>query len=127
MIHVNLRIPRLLLCGMSLLPFAAAATGDDAKDQFAKKVKPLLESKCFECHSSKADELKGNLKLESLDDILKGGDSGPAIKAGDVKDSLLLKAIRYEIEDMQMPPSGKLDDEEIELIEAWVKSLGKKK
>jgi mono/diheme cytochrome c family protein len=115
----------LMLCGW-LLVTSAAARGDDATEQFAKKVQPLLAQKCFECHSSKADELKGNLKLESLDDILKGGDSGPAIKAGDVAESLLLKAIRYQIEDMQMPPSGKLDDEDIQLVEAWVKALGKK-
>ena len=115
----------LIYCGLLLIT-SAAAWGDDATEQFTKKVQPLLARKCFECHSSKADELKGNLKLESLDDIIKGGDSGPAIKAGDVADSLLLKAIRYQIEDMQMPPSGKLDDEEIQLIEAWVKALGKK-
>ena len=106
--------------------FLPAARGGDAKEQFAKKVKPLLERKCFECHSSKADELKGNLKLESIDDILKGGDSGPAVKEGDVEESLLLRAIRYQIEDKQMPPSGKLDDDDIQLLESWVKALGKK-
>ena len=117
---------RLILWG-SLLFLCPAAWGEDATEQFAKKVKPLLESKCFKCHSSRTDELKANLKLESLDDILKGGDSGPAIKPGDAKESLLLRAIRYEIEDVQMPPSGKLEDEEIQVVEAWVKSLGKSK
>lgn len=112
--------------GAILLLFSVAARGDDAQEQFAKRVKPLFERKCFECHSSKADELKGNLKLESLDDVLKGGDSGPAVKAGDVEDSLLLRAIRYQIEDVQMPPSGKLDQEDIRLVEEWVKTLGKK-
>lgn len=116
----------LIFCGW-LLGTCAAAWGEDAQDQFAKNVQPLFARKCFECHSSKADELKANLKLESLDDLLKGGDSGPAIKAGDVAESLLLKAIRYQIEDMQMPPSGKLEDEEIKLVEAWVKALGKSK
>ncbi|MEX2027452.1 MAG: c-type cytochrome domain-containing protein [Pirellulaceae bacterium] len=116
----------LMLCGWLLIT-GAAASGEDVKEQFAKYVQPLFARKCFECHSSKADELKANLKLESVDDILKGGDSGPAIKAGDVAESLLLKAIRYQIEDVQMPPSGKLDDEDIQLVEAWVKALGKPK
>ena len=110
-----------------LLAFASPVRAEDAKEQFASNVRPLLERNCFKCHSSKADELKGNLKLESIEDILKGGDSGPAIKPGDVKESLLLRAIRYEIEDMQMPPSGRLEDEEIALVEAWVKLLGKSK
>jgi len=116
-----------LTLSAALLAVTGAARGEDAKEQFARQVKPLLSRKCFECHSSKADELKGNLKLESLDDILKGGDSGPAIKPGDIADSLLLRAIRYQIEDKQMPPSGKLEDEEIELVEAWVKALGRSK
>ena len=118
--------PRFLpLCLPALvLGFWPAAFGQDASDQFARTIKPLLMRKCFECHSSKADELKGNLQLETLDDILRGGDSGPAIKKGDAKESLLLKAIRYEIEDVQMPPSGKLDDADIQLLEKWVRSLG---
>jgi len=115
----------LILC--LLLGSCAIVHGEDAKELFAKNVQPLFARKCFECHSSKADELKGNLKLESLDDVLKGGDSGPAVKAGDVAESLLLRAIRYQIEDKQMPPSGRLDDEDIQLVEAWVKALGKSK
>jgi len=124
---VNQLAPRpLTLCGALLLGLCAVARGDEAQEQFAKTVKPLLMRKCFECHSSKADELKGNLKLESPADILKGGDSGPAVKEGDVEESLLLRAIRYQIEDKQMPPSGKLDDEDIKLVEDWVRALGKK-
>ena len=100
-----------------------SASSQDAKTQFEKTVRPLLERKCFQCHSSKADELKGNLKLETLELILKGGDQGPAIVAGD-KDSFLLRAIRYEVEDFQMPPSGRLEDKDVALIEKWVKTLG---
>jgi hypothetical protein len=67
--------------------------------------------------------LKGNLKLESVEDILRGGDSGPAVKPGDPAESLLARPIRYEIEDKQMPPSGKLDDADVRLIEEWIKQL----
>jgi hypothetical protein len=96
---------------------------DDADELFKKSVRPLLERKCFECHSSKADELKGNLKLETLDDILKGGATGPAVIAGDVENSFLLRAIRYQEDDYQMPPSGRLPDKDIELVEKWVRAL----
>ncbi|HZN36084.1 MAG TPA: c-type cytochrome domain-containing protein [Pirellulaceae bacterium] len=102
---------------------AGLASAQDAKTQFEKTVRPLFERKCFQCHSSKADELKGNLKLESIELIKKGGDQGPAVVAGD-KDSFLLRAIRYEVEDFQMPPSGRLEDKDIALIEKWVKALG---
>src|SRR5258708_5494314 len=47
----------------------APAWSADADILFEKSVRPLFERKCFQCHSSKADELKGNLKLESLETI----------------------------------------------------------
>ena len=112
------------LCAVACALMAGSSVAADSDATFSQKVKPLLQRKCFECHSSKSDELKGNLKLESVDDILKGGDSGPAVKAGD-DDSLLLKVIRYQVEDKQMPPSGKLDDEDIRVIAEWVKGLKK--
>jgi cytochrome c553 len=102
--------------------FASIARAEEAGQMFAKKIRPLLQTKCFDCHSSKSEELKGNLKLESLADILKGGDNGPAVVAGDMQ-SFLLRAIRYEEADYQMPPAGKLSDEDIKLFEEWVRSL----
>jgi len=106
-----------------LLSLAAPARGDDAAQLFDKTVRPLFERKCFECHSSKADELKGNLKLETMEQVLKGGATGPAVIAGDALNSFLLRAIRYQEDDFQMPPSGRLPDEDIALVEAWVKAL----
>jgi mono/diheme cytochrome c family protein len=106
-----------------LLLAAAVAQGADTAALFDQKVKPLLAHHCYDCHSKKSKELKGNLKLDSLDGIMKGGASGLAVVAGDVENSFLLRAIRYQEEDYQMPPSGRLSDEEIAGIEAWVKAL----
>jgi mono/diheme cytochrome c family protein len=97
---------------------------DDSDKLFKESVRPLLARKCFACHSAKAEELKGNLRLETLELILKGGDQGPAIVAGDAANSFLVRALKYEVEDFQMPPSGRLPDEEIGLVEKWIKSLG---
>src|SRR5688572_14517700 len=105
-------------------PTDSALSADDAEVLFKDSVRPLFEKKCFACHSSKAEELKGNLKLESLESILIGGDQGLAVIAGDVEKSLLLRAIRYQEDDYQMPPSGRMADEEIALVEKWVKALG---
>jgi hypothetical protein len=58
-----------------------------------------------------------------MDQVLKGGATGPAVVAGDVENSFLLRAIRYQEDDFQMPPSGRLPDEDIALVEAWVKAL----
>jgi len=112
----------LIAFGLSALP-CLAARADDADMLFAKTVRPLFERKCFECHSSKADELKGKLKLETVELVLKGGATGPAVIAGDVENSFLLRAIRYQEDDFQMPPSGRLSDEDIAIVEKWVKAL----
>jgi hypothetical protein len=90
---------------------------------FEKSVRPLLESKCYDCHSARSDEVKGNLRLDSLEGILKGGDNGPAIVAGDVENSFLLRALRYQEADYQMPPSGRLPDSDLAAVESWVKAL----
>lgn len=117
-------ISLLLLARLALSPSVSAddAAGDAAA-LFKDKVRPLLERKCFDCHSSKAEEVKGELKLETLEQILKGGATGPAVVAGDVENSFLLRAIRYQEDDYQMPPAGKMTDEEIAEVEKWVKAL----
>jgi mono/diheme cytochrome c family protein len=108
---------------LPLFLFASAAQAADPAALFDEKVKPLLAHHCYDCHSEKASELKGNLKLDSLEGIMKGGANGPGIVAGDLQNSFLLRAIRYQEADYQMPPSGRLSDEEISAIEAWVKAL----
>jgi hypothetical protein len=105
------------------LMLGRAGIAAEADAVFEKSVRPLLESKCYDCHSARSDELKGNLRLDSLEGILKGGDNGPAIVAGDVENSFLLRAIRYQEADYQMPPSGRLGDSDIRAVESWVKLL----
>lgn len=107
---------------LSALVFSTAEGAEKAQ-LFERDVMPLMVAKCFDCHSSRADEVKGGLKLDSLEELMKGGTSGTLVVPGDIENSLLLRAIRYQVEDMQMPPSGRMDDEQIALFEAWVKSL----
>jgi hypothetical protein len=108
------------ICSVLLAGSAFAAEADSI---FEKSVRPLLESKCYDCHSARSDEVKGNLRLDSLEGILKGGDNGPAIVAGDVENSFLLRALRYQEADYQMPPSGRLPDSDVSAVESWVKAL----
>ncbi|MBL9213031.1 MAG: PSD1 domain-containing protein, partial [Opitutaceae bacterium] len=78
---------------------------------------------CYPCHSVEAGKSKGDLRLDTRDALRKGGASGPAIVPGDVEKSLLIEAIRYRKDDLQMPPpddGGKLSAEKIALLEQWV-------
>lgn len=88
---------------------------------FENRIRPLLIERCYSCHSQEAqanNELKGSLLLDSAEAIRQGGDSGSAIDATNVDSSLLLSAIRYE--GLEMPPDGKLSDQEIADIRKWI-------
>ncbi|CAN5509065.1 PSD1 and planctomycete cytochrome C domain-containing protein [soil metagenome] len=88
---------------------------------FEKKIRPVLIDSCYACHDSdKPDKIKGGLTLNSREGLRTGGDNGPAILAGDANRSLLIKAIRYTDDKMQMPPKKKLSDQQIADFETWV-------
>lgn len=88
---------------------------------FESKVRPLLSSRCFECHSEKSKRVRGKLWLDSHDGVHKGGVTGPAVIAGKPDESLLMRAIRHTKGSPQMPPSGKLSANEIAILEEWVR------
>lgn len=109
---------------MPILIIAAAMLGGLVRgdDFFRSQVEPLLVAKCLKCHSHEAGKMKGGLTLDSRSGWETGGDSGPAIVPGSVDGSLLIKAVRYQDEELQMPPKGELSDAEIGVLEKWVKS-----
>ena len=86
---------------------------------FDSKVLPILQQRCFECHSH-GSKIKGGLALDSRSGWEEGGDNGPAIKPGQVEASLLIKAIRYVDAEFEMPPKGKLAASEIAILDEWV-------
>ncbi len=91
---------------------------------FEKFIRPVLAQKCYDCHSKQAGKQKGGLSLDTRETTRMGGESGHAVVPGDPTESLLMKAIRYEDSDMQMPPKkegGKLPDDVIAKFEQWIK------
>jgi hypothetical protein len=88
---------------------------------FEGKVRPILNERCQKCHSSASGKHKGGLFLDSRAALLRGGDSGPAVVAGRPEKSLLVKAVRYDDDILQMPPGGKLPAEDVTVLEQWVR------
>jgi len=89
---------------------------------FENKIRPLLVEKCYKCHSADSEKLKGALRLDTQVGMRAGGQScSPAVTPGDPDKSLLVKAIRWVDEDLQMPPKEKLKAEQIASFEAWIK------
>lgn len=88
---------------------------------FAKDIKPLFEASCVKCHGP--EKQKGDLRLDSLEAALKGGDGGKCIVPGNSAKSGLVHAVSRLDEDSAMPPEGKADPltkEQVGLIRAWI-------
>jgi len=85
---------------------------------FETKVRPLLASKCYGCH---AGMQAGGLRLDSREAMLKGGKDGIVVDAAHPENSLLLKAIHYNMKALKMPPTGQMEDSDIAIIEQWVR------
>ncbi len=119
-------IAGLVSCYISIHNAVAAPLGSALSDEeqfFETQIRPLLVESCFECHG--AEKQKGGLRLDSPVAALKGGDTGPAMVPGDLKASLMIRAIHYGAgeyagEELEMPPKKKLTAEQIKLLERWV-------
>ena len=112
----------LLVAPAGWVENAAADEASEAEHEqrvfFESKVRPLLIEHCWSCHGE--EKQNGSLRLDSLAAIEAGGDSGASIDRANLDASLLLQAVRYE--SLEMPPSGKLPDDEVAILERWVKS-----
>ena len=106
----------------SLIACATSVVAADTDAAFFEKhIRPILVTHCYECHSEQAGEQQGGLLLDRSSGWLKGGNTQKAVVPGEVDASLLLDAISYENEDLQMPPDGKLDESAIGLLIEWVR------
>src|SRR4051812_13521069 len=109
--------PALAVVG-SLITTVSAAADDPGIAFFEKDVRPLLETRCLKCHGG-GEKVKGGLRLTSRDGLQKGGDLGPVIDPDKPAESLLLRAISYRDEKLQMPPDGRLPPEAVATLTKW--------
>ncbi|MEC9055930.1 MAG: c-type cytochrome domain-containing protein, partial [Verrucomicrobiota bacterium] len=87
-----------------------AGADDESINYFETHVRPVLATHCYQCHSREAEKLKASLYLDSKAGILKGGDNGGVIIPGKAEESLLIKAVGYQVVYLEMPPKKKLPD-----------------
>lgn len=119
--HHRLLSFRLSTCLLAFtISLAAFETiqADEKADFFESKIRPLLAKHCLECHSDEGPE--ADLRLTSHANLLKPAESGEAAFNPDTPaESRLLAAVHYD-SDTQMPPAGKLSDQEIADLEKWI-------
>lgn len=120
-----MNLPARTLVLHALLGSTALAAGPSADGIafFEQKVRPVLVEHCYSCHSAGAKKLKGNLLLDTRAGWLKGGDSGePTILPGKPDESLLMRSIRHQEPDLEMPPKKpRLPDAVIADLAAWIR------
>jgi len=117
------RIRSTISWGCAVLLFAVIVRGSaaderpaDATAHFEQHIRPLLVTKCVKCHGEKKQE--GKLRLDSREAMLRGGESGPSVVPGEIAESLLIEAIKYE--SFEMPPTGQLSAKDIAQFEQWI-------
>jgi hypothetical protein len=93
-------------------------------DFFESRIRPIFVDNCYQCHSGTGGTggaPSGGLELDWKGGWEKGGGSGPAIVPGDPEKSTLIRAVRYTDPNLQMPPSDKLPDAQVNDLVAWVR------
>jgi len=129
----------LIIVGVGLTASQCLATTEglpvgelkrETKVDFANEVVPFLRKNCFACHNGQ--KAKGDLNLESPEEMLIGGDSGPALVPGKPMESLLFLTAAH-LEEEYMPPNNNksnasnLNPAELALLRLWIEQGGEGK
>lgn len=111
----------VLLC-LGILPCSIpSVSADERDDQFENQIRPVLAATCFGCHGD--PKVSGELRVDSREALLSGGDSGPSIVPGSPETSLLMKAIQRHDDVSAMPPDNDkaLRPEQLAAFEKWIR------
>ena len=107
------------VCGTGLI-WSAALTADDRVD-YLTQIKPVLRERCFVCHGPLKQE--AGLRLDTVDLMIEGGDSGSVVTRNDASSSILLERVSAVDPVDRMPPEEEgepLSAEQIALLRAWI-------
>jgi hypothetical protein len=102
-------------------PLLSQQLNPDSLHLFETKIRPVLATRCYGCHSAKAAKPQAGLLLDSQAGWKRGGASGAVIEPGDPDKSLLVRALRYRDKDLMMPPGGALPGEVVADFEDWIR------
>ena len=110
-----------LIVFLSLLLSIDLTAADEPDAVFENHIRPVLVETCFRCHGD--SKVSGELRVDSRDSLLAGGDSGPAIVPGSPESSLLVKAIERHADVSAMPPDvdQALRPEQVAAFVNWIR------
>lgn len=93
------------------------------KIDFARDIRPIIESQCLECHNSKDARHNAGLNLETRKHAMTSGRQPPVIRPGDPENSLFIRALRLDAaHPISMPPApDKIWDARLKILEKWIR------
>ena len=107
----------LVLAAFPILTALRGFAQEPPENFFTGSVQPILSGSCVSCHNQKLRS--SGLAVDARQDILNGGNRGPAIIAGSPDSSLIIQAVE-QTGDVKMPPAGKLSGEQIAILRRWI-------
>ena len=84
-------------------------------------VKPILQTKCQGCHN--ANKKKGGLRMDEINELMKGGKDGKVLEPGNAAESEMIKRLLLPTDnDKHMPPKEKPQptESQIALLHWWI-------
>ncbi|WP_395737229.1 c-type cytochrome domain-containing protein [Prosthecobacter sp.] len=103
-----------------LFLFILTVSASAAEISFSRQVAPIFLDQCVECH--RAGKAKGGYRLDTVELMLKAGDSkAAAVVAGKPEESELYRLTATHDEDDRMPKKADaLPEKDVKLIREWI-------
>ncbi len=113
-------LPALYLAALGSL--SASTFADEVSVAlYRREIQPVLAQRCYSCHGALKQE--GGLRVDTVELMKQGGDSGSSISTTDPTNSLILQRINSNDPTSRMPHEGEpLKPEQIEAISRWISS-----
>jgi mono/diheme cytochrome c family protein len=117
--RLGIAVSASVVRGLVLLAGSSAVSAASSGADYESQVKSIFKKHCFACHGALKQE--GNLRLDTVPSMLRGGDSGAAIAPGDAAASLIIKRVTSTDASERMPQEAEpLKADQIEAIKAWI-------
>ena len=100
--------------GLCLIPRAFSQT--PAKVDFARDVQPIFRQNCLGCHGQ--TKQNNGLRLDRRSSVIKPGSR--RVMPGSLENSFLYYRLVGNEFGLQMPPTGPLKPEQIQIVKAWI-------
>lgn len=115
----EMELPELTAPKVELPPIKFDVPTGSETVSFGKDIGPIFVRNCIRCHTKKKPE--GGLNLETFELLIRGGESGSVVRAGQPDQSRLFKLVDGAFEEMEMPYGERLIPKaDREKIKTWI-------